>query len=101
MIRRTTIFALTWPEEAQSTRPDWTRETHVRRESNRIEDNEVPPRGGRRGHVRAPRRDTDALLTAREDALRIRESLLRGDDRDALARADWLVDCIDEYLSEG
>ena len=100
MTSKTTIVAWTWPEEAQSAGPGWTREAHVRRESNRIEDNEVPPRG-RRGRVRAPRRDTDALLTAREDALRIRESLLRGDDRDALARADWLVDCIDEYLSEG
>lgn len=101
MTMRTTIFAWTWPEEAQSARPDRTCGTPVRRESNRIEDNEVPPRGGRRGRVRAPRRDTDALLTAREDALRIRESLLRDDDRGALACADWLVDCIDEYLSEG
>lgn len=99
MTRKTTIVVWTGPETALPEQPDWTRETHVRRESNRIEDNEIPPRG-RRGRVRAPRRDTDALLTAREDVLRIRESLLRGDDRDALACADWLVDCIDEYLSE-
>ena len=49
----------------------------------------------------ARRGTTDALLTAREDALKIRKAVLEGDREAALAEADWLVDCIDEYLSEG
>lgn len=74
-------------------------------EPRRKGDNRLPEAKQEHGRLlrraRRERRDTDALLTAREDALRIRKAVLDGDRRAALAEADWLVDAIDEYLSEG
>lgn len=110
MISKTTIVAWTWPlpvEEAPE--PDWRAAPEAPRMKKRTVSNRIPRRAHwdealdglhrQAGNVR--RGTTDALLTAREDALNIRKALLEGDGRAALARADWLVDCIDEYLSEG
>ena len=101
MIGKMTIVAWTWPPVEETPEPEW----HATPEAPRMKKRTVSNRIPRRTHwdealddlhrqARNVRRGTtDALLTAREDALRIRESLLRG--------VDWLVDCIDEHLSEG
>lgn len=46
-------------------------------------------------------RSVNALLTARDDVLHIRRALLAGDDKTALRRTDWLLDCIEEHIAEG
>lgn len=109
MIRKTTIVAWTWPPVEEAPEPEWRATPEAPRMKKRTVSNRIP-RGTRcdealdgphRQAGNARRGTTDALLTVREDALGIRKAVLEGDREAALARADWLVDCIDEYLSEG
>lgn len=55
---------------------------------------------GGNGKPRPRRKTADAVLTARNDLVEIREALLAGDDRKALRRADWTLDQIDNWLAE-
>lgn len=55
---------------------------------------------GGNGKPRARRKTADAVLTARNDLLEIREALLAGDGRKALRRVDWTLDQIDNWLAE-
>lgn len=47
------------------------------------------------------RRKDSPLLTVRSDLAKVRETLLKGDDRKALGLVDYTLDCIDEYIAEG
>ena len=46
-------------------------------------------------------REDSPLPTVRSDLVKIREALLKGDDKDALSLTDHTLDCIDEYIIEG
>lgn len=46
-------------------------------------------------------RKDSPLLTIRSDLAKVRETLLKGDDRKALGLVDYTLDCIDEYIAEG
>lgn len=109
MISKTTIVAWTWPPVEETPGPEWHAAPEAPRMKKRTVSNRIPRRTHwdealddlHRQARNARRGTTDALLTVREDALKIRKAVLEGDREAALAGADWLVDCIDEYLSEG
>jgi len=50
------------------------------------------------GHLSTGRENT--LMTARRDILSIRESILSGNQEEALAKSDWTLDQIENKLSE-